>query len=120
VGDLLASLRLPKDVLYRRSYELSGGEQVRVALALALISRPHVLLLDEPFGDLDPLTSRRAANALKEVASKLEVSMVLVDHQLSFIEEVAHRGVVIDNGVVLYKGPIKASIRRYKKEVLEK
>lgn len=119
VKGLLEALRLPEDVLYRRSYELSGGEQVRVALALALVSKPSVLLLDEPFGDLDPITSRSVANAVKDVVSKLDVSVLLVDHQLSFVEEVCHRGVVIDDGRILYKGPIKASLRKYKKEVLK-
>lgn len=119
VKDLLKALRLPEDVLYRRSYELSGGEQVRVALALALVSKPSILLLDEPFGDLDPITSRSAANAVKNVVSSLNVSVLLVDHQLRFVEESCHKGIVIDNGAILYKGPIKASLRFYKKNVLK-
>ncbi|MEM1812241.1 MAG: ATP-binding cassette domain-containing protein, partial [Candidatus Nezhaarchaeales archaeon] len=110
---------LPEDVLYRRSYELSGGEQIRVALALALVSKPSILLLDEPFGDLDPVTSRSAANAIKSVVSDLNISVLLVDHQLGFVKETCHKGVVIDNGVILYKGPIKASLRFYKKNVLK-
>lgn len=120
VREVLRALRLPEDVLYRRSFELSGGEQIRVALALALVSRPSILLLDEPFGDLDPITSRSAANAVKSMVSSLGVSVLLVDHQLGFVEETCHRGIVIDNGVILYKGPIKASLRFYKKNVLKK
>ncbi|MHC1601104.1 MAG: ATP-binding cassette domain-containing protein [Candidatus Nezhaarchaeales archaeon] len=119
VKDILEALRLPRDILYRRSYELSGGEQVRVALALSLISRPSVLLLDEPFGDLDPITSRKAANALKNIVSKLGTSIILVDHQLDFVKETCHKGIVIDNGEVTYKGPINASVKHYKKNVLK-
>lgn len=119
VKDILDALGLPRDILYRRSYELSGGEQVRVALALSLISRPSVLLLDEPFGDLDPITSRKAANALKSVVSKLGTSIILVDHQLNFVKETCHKGIVIDNGEIVYKGPINASVRYYKKKVLK-
>lgn len=119
VKDVLDALRLPRDILYRRSHELSGGEQVRVALALSLVSNPAVLLLDEPFGDLDPITSRKTANAIKDVASKLGASVILVDHQLSFVEETCHKGVVIEDGKMLYKGPIKASVRYYKKNVLK-
>ncbi|MDI9620172.1 MAG: ATP-binding cassette domain-containing protein [Candidatus Nezhaarchaeota archaeon] len=118
VKGLLEALRLPKDVLYRMTHELSGGEQVRVALALSLVSSPSILLLDEPFGDLDPVTARKAANALKNAVSRLSVSTVLVDHQLGLVEEVCHRGIVIDNGEMLYMGPIKASLRFYKKELL--
>ncbi|MEM4808692.1 MAG: ATP-binding cassette domain-containing protein, partial [Candidatus Nezhaarchaeales archaeon] len=93
VEGLLRALRLPEDVLYRRSYELSGGEQIRVALALALVSKPSILLLDEPFGDLDPVTSRSAANAIKSVVSDLNISVLLVDHQLGFVKETCHKGV---------------------------
>ena len=52
------SLKLPVETLYRRAYELSAGEQIRVAMAALLISKPSILLLDEPFGDLDPITLR--------------------------------------------------------------
>ena len=88
-------------ILERNVCELSGGEKIRIALALSLVFNPKVLILDEPFGDLDPLTLRRVANSLKRVKTSFRPAMVLVSHQLDFVEEVADRCVLIIDGKVI-------------------
>uniref|UniRef100_A0A7C3IX07 ABC transporter ATP-binding protein n=1 Tax=Candidatus Methanomethylicus mesodigestus TaxID=1867258 RepID=A0A7C3IX07_9CREN len=109
----LEAVGLSTDFLERHVYELSGGEKIRVALALALISSPKLIVLDEPFGDLDPLTLRLVANSLKMVKSKLKPSIVLVSHQLDFVEEVADRAILIVEGRVITDGDPSEVIRRF-------
>jgi len=101
---ILREVGLSSEIMERNVYELSGGEKIRVALALSLVFNPKVLILDEPFGDLDPLTLRRVANSLKRVKSSFRPAIVLVSHQLDFVEEVADRCVLITEGKVIMDG----------------
>ena len=98
VKDLFEALDLPLDILPRRSYELSGGQKVRAMLALVLVSKPDILLLDEPFGDLDPKTLRIVANSLKRICKEFGTTLVMVSHNTDFIKELSNRAVFIDQG----------------------
>jgi len=110
---LMDAMGLDASLLEKRVYELSGGEKIRVALALALVARPSVLILDEPFGDLDPLTLRRVANALKRVKSIVRPSIILVSHQLDFVEEIADRCILIRSGKVVMDGDPSGIVREF-------
>ena len=101
VADIFESLDLDMDILYRRSYELSGGQKVRVMLALILISRPKFLLLDEPFGDLDPVTLRDVTNALKKISKEYEITIVMISHNTDFIKELSNRAIFMDDGKII-------------------
>ena len=101
VGDIFESLDLDMDILYRKSYELSGGQKVRVMLALILISRPKFLLLDEPFGDLDPVTLRDVTNALKKISKDYGITIVMISHNTDFIKELSNRAVFMDDGKII-------------------
>ena len=101
VADIFKSLDLDMDILHRKSYELSGGQQVRVMLALILISKPKFLLLDEPFGDLDPVTLRDVANALKTISKKYEITIVMISHNTDFIKELSNRAIFMDDGKII-------------------
>ncbi len=92
------ALDLPLDILDRRSYELSGGQKVRATLALVLTSNPEVLILDEPFGDLDPITLRMVSNSLKNINKKFGTTIIMVSHHIDFIREVTTRVLMIDDG----------------------
>src|SRR5205085_11519459 len=72
-----------------RPHELSGGERQRVALARAMAARPRVLLLDEPFGALDPRTRAHAARELASFLAELDIPAVVVTHD--FAEAAARR-----------------------------
>ncbi len=101
VADIFDSLDLDMDILYRKSYELSGGQKVRVMLALILISRPKFLLLDEPFGDLDPVTLRDVTNALKTISKNYGITVIMISHNTDFIKEVSNRAVFMDDGKII-------------------
>ena len=100
VKDLFEALDLPLDILPRKSYELSGGQKVRAMLALVLVSKPDILLLDEPFGDLDPKTLRTVSNSLKRICKEFGTTIVMVSHNTDFIRELSNRAVFIDQGLL--------------------
>ena len=101
VADIFESLDLDLDILQRKSYELSGGQKVRVMLALVLISKPEILLLDEPFGDLDPITLRTVTNSLKTICKKYGITIVMVSHNTDFIKELSNRALFMDDGKII-------------------
>ncbi len=101
VADIFESLDLDLDILYRKSYELSGGQKVRVMLALILISKPEFLLLDEPFGDLDPITLRTVTNSLKTISKKYKITIIMVSHNTEFIKELSNRALFMDDGKII-------------------
>ena len=100
VADLFEALDLPLDILGRRSFELSGGQKVRTMLALVLVSKPDILLLDEPFGDLDPKTLRTVTNSLKRICKEFGTTIVMVSHNTDFIRELSNRAIFIDQGLL--------------------
>ena len=100
VADLFEELDLPLDILGRRSFELSGGQKVRAMLALVLVSKPDILLLDEPFGDLDPKTLRTVTNSLKRICKEFGTTIVMVSHNTDFIRELSNRAIFIDQGLL--------------------
>lgn len=100
VADIFEALNLPLDILYRKSYELSGGQKVRVMLALILVFKPEFLLLDEPFGDLDPITLRTVTNSLKTISKKYGITIVMISHNTDFIKELSNRAIFMDNGII--------------------
>jgi osmoprotectant transport system ATP-binding protein len=84
--------------------QLSGGERQRVGLARALAADPPLLLMDEPFGALDPLTRRRLQEEFKELQGRLRKSVVLVTHDVPEALRLADEVAVMDGGRVLQRG----------------
>ena len=101
VADIFESLDLDLEILNRKSYELSGGQKVRVMLALILVSRPKFLLLDEPFGDLDPVTLRTVTNSLKKISKTYGITVIMVSHNTDFIKELSNRAIFMDDGKLI-------------------
>lgn len=88
----------------KTSKQLSGGQKQKVALAKALIGEPPLLLLDEPFSNLDNISKTEFKKILKNIVNKLNVAMLFVTHDskdaLTFSDEI----MVIQNGTVIQKG----------------
>lgn len=108
VKPLFEALDLPLDIINRKSYELSGGQKVRAMLALALASKPETLFLDEPFGDLDPITLRIVSNSIKKINKEFNTTIIMVSHNIDFIKELSKRAIFMDEGKIIDDGnPVK-------------
>ena len=104
VQEMIRAVRL-EGLEGRRPAELSGGQQQRVALARALVTRPAVLLLDEPFAALDSLVRHQLHGELLRVLRELPTPTVLVTHQLDEAYALSREMAVLEAGQVLQTGP---------------
>jgi ABC-type lipoprotein export system ATPase subunit len=84
-----------------RPKELSGGEQQRVAIARALANDPHLLLADEPTGNLDSRTSRDIMSVLQELNVTRGKTVIMVTHDPALAQKYAHRTVTLMDGMVV-------------------
>ena len=84
--------------------ELSGGQQQRVGVARALAAEPNILLMDEPFGALDPIIRAKAQDDLLAIQKKLGVTIVLVTHDMDEAFHLADRIAVMDKGKIVQYG----------------
>ena len=84
----------------------SGGQKQRVAIARALATDPKVLLCDEATSALDPTTTASILNLLKDLNQKLGVTVVVITHQMSVIEDICTRVAILDGGVVAEEGNV--------------
>lgn len=105
---LMEMMRLPADYEVRYPHELSGGEQQRVGLCRAMFPEPQVLLLDEPFGALDPVTRREIHVEFRELREAEPVTVVLVTHDLTEALELGDNLIVLNAGRIEQQGAPRA------------
>ncbi|EKM5066502.1 ABC transporter ATP-binding protein [Cronobacter turicensis] len=105
VDELLALLGLaPEAFRARYPHQLSGGQQQRVGVARALAADPEVLLMDEPFGALDPVTRSALQQEMRRIHQLLGRTIVLVTHDIDEALGLAQHLVLMDNGEVVQQG----------------
>jgi osmoprotectant transport system ATP-binding protein len=106
VEELLEQVGLPHgDFGARYPHELSGGQQQRVGVARALAARSKVLLMDEPFGAIDPITRDGLQAELKSLQRAMGLTVVLVTHDINEALILADRIAVLKDGTVVEQGP---------------
>lgn len=105
VDELLSMVGLePGEYRQRLPRELSGGQQQRVGVARALAARPSILLMDEPFGALDPITRDQLREELRDLQRSLGLTVVLVTHDVTEALLLADRIAVMKDGAILGHG----------------
>jgi D-methionine transport system ATP-binding protein len=116
VADLLALVGL-EHLAGRYPAELSGGQKQRVGIARALATKPDVLLSDEATSALDPETTRAILALLKRINRDLNLTIVLITHEMSVIRAVADDVAVIEGGRIVERGPVYEVFTRPQAEI---
>ncbi len=104
IDELMALLGLDPQLRGRYPHQLSGGQQQRVGVARALAADPEVLLMDEPFGALDPVTRGTLQQEMKRIHRLLGRTIVLVTHDIDEALQLADNLVLMDEGRVVQQG----------------
>lgn len=108
VAQALEAVGLPVSEAHTMPRELSGGMQKRVGVARALITRPEVVLYDDPTQGLDPPNAHLISDLIAEVRAKHQVTSVIVSHDLRTIFTLCNRVAVLDEGRIVETGPPEA------------
>lgn len=96
--------------------QLSGGQQQRVAIARAIVNKPKVLLCDEPTSSLDPHTSLELLKVLKKINEELNMTIVMVSHEMNVIKSLCEKVAIIEDGKIFATLSIQATgIKEIKK-----
>lgn len=86
--------------------QLSGGQQQRIAIARALATNPKVLLCDEATSALDPNTTHSILGLIREINKRLGITVIVITHQMSVVEEICSHVAILDNGEVVESGAV--------------
>ena len=103
--ELLSLVGLP-DKANSYPSQLSGGQQQRIAIARALATNPKILLCDEATSALDPKTTRQILELIKKINKELNITVVVITHQMSVVEDVCNKVAILDEGEVKEQGMV--------------
>ena len=111
LATLAELVQLPASLLQRYPLELSGGQRQRVSLMRALALDPEALLLDEPFGALDPIIRAELQQDLRRIAQSLKKTVVMVTHDLGDAGALADDVILLRAGRVVQRGALATLVR---------
>ncbi len=94
----------PKIYAHRYPHELSGGEQQRIGIVRAIIGKPEILLMDEPFSALDPISRRQLQDLIKTLHHELGLTIVFVTHNMEEAAYLGDRLCIMDHGEIIQTG----------------
>ncbi len=121
--DILAEVGLPGGFAKRYSHELSGGQRQRVGIARAVVARPSLIVADEPVSALDVGVQRQVLDLMMRMRDAYGLSYLFISHDLSVVEEIADRVLVMYRGRIVESGPRDAIFDRphhpYTRRLLE-
>ena len=86
--------------------QLSGGQKQRVGIARALANNPNVLFCDEATSALDPNTTLSILNLLKKINKELDITIVLITHEMNVVKEICNRMAIMQDGKVIEEGAV--------------
>jgi ABC-2 type transport system ATP-binding protein len=118
IAEIAAELRLT-ELLDRLYGKLSAGQRTRVSLAKALLNEPELLLLDEPTASLDPDTADWIRTRLEDYRKQRGTTIVLASHNMTEVERLADRVIMLEKGRVIADETPTDLIRRFGRETLE-
>jgi len=104
IAELIDLVGLPRSYLTRMPLELSGGQQQRIGIARALAARPSIMLMDEPFGALDPITRDALATGYRQLHDQMRLTTVMVTHDVMEALLLADRIIVMRRGEIVTEG----------------
>lgn len=96
---------------------LSGGQKQRVAIARALATKPDILFCDEATSALDPQTTHAILDLIREIQKKMNLTVVMITHQMEVVRDACEQVAVIDEGVVVEQGTVKEIFTQPKSDV---
>jgi urea transport system ATP-binding protein len=103
-GEIFELFPILDSMLHRRGGDLSGGQQQQLAIARALVTRPRLLVLDEPTEGIQPSIIKDIGRAISYLRQKGEMAILLVEQYFDFARELADRFVVLERGAIVMAG----------------
>jgi ABC-2 type transport system ATP-binding protein len=96
-----------EEILGKRKYirDFSSGNKQKIGIAAALMAKPEVVILDEPFNSLDPTTQIRLKNLLNKLKEEQQVTLLISSHDLDHVTEVCERIVILEKGKIVEDKP---------------
>lgn len=95
----------PKGIVRRYPHQISGGIQQRICIAMAILCRPDIMILDEPTTALDVTTEAIILDSINQLREKLHMSLIYISHDMGVINKVSDQVVVMYNGEIVEQGP---------------
>ena len=120
VIELLESVDLSKDFLYRYPHELSGGQKQRVCVARAISLNPSMLILDEPTSALDVSVQAQVLNLIKDLQEYYKFTLVMVTHDLPVVSFMCNDVIVMKDGTIVESGSVDTIVSKPSQEYTKK